>query len=73
MELLLLLLAVPVLWFALWPARAFGRLRRHPLAGAGLVAAALVAGWFVIGTRWGEPAPPADYRAGDVQLRALLD
>ncbi len=73
LELLLLLLAVPLLWFALWPARAFSRVRRHRLAGAGLVAALLVVGWLVVGAL--RPAPPAtaDYAAGDVQLRAMLD
>jgi len=72
MELLLLLLAVPLLWFVLWPARAFGRLRQHPLAGAGMLAAVLVAGWMALGSLWGPPGT-TDYSTGDVQLRAMLD
>lgn len=72
MELLLLLLAVPLLWFALWPARAYGRLRRHPLAGAGILAALVVVGWVATGGLR-EPPPPADYAVGDGQLRAMLE
>ena len=64
MELLLLLLAVPLLWFVLWPARA--------LAGAGMLAAVLVAGWMALGALWGPPGT-TDYSTGDVQLRAMLD
>lgn len=72
MELLLLLLAVPILWVALWPARALGRIRRHPMAGAGIVALLLVSGWIAFGVLW-PPPPAADYASGDVQLRAMLD
>jgi len=70
MELVLLVVAVPMVWFLLLPARALGRVRRHPFATAGALAALLVTGWFAIGGLRGEPA---DYGRGDVQLRALLD
>lgn len=71
MELLLVLLAAPLLWFLLSPARALARVRHHPFFGAGLLGALLVAGW--LGLSALKSPAPADYAPGDTQLRAMLE
>jgi hypothetical protein len=72
MELLLLLLAVPLIWQLLLPARVFGRARRLPLRSAGIVALVVVGGLLVFTTTKREVSP-VDYAAGDAALRALLE
>jgi hypothetical protein len=72
-ELLLLLLAVPILWLLLLPARVVGRARKLPLAGPGVLAIIVVAGWFTYGALQGERTEAGDYAPGDTALRAILD
>jgi hypothetical protein len=69
---LLLLLAAPLLWLLLLPARVIGRARRLPIRSAGLVGLLVVGGLLISTTARQEP-PSVDYAAGDAALRALLD
>jgi hypothetical protein len=72
MELLLLLLAVPLLWFLLLPARVMRRVGRLPVLGPILLAGVLVAGWALFSAAGGDTRL-GNYLEGDSQLRALLD
>lgn len=69
MELLLLLLIVPFIWLLLLPVRVMGA-RKVPLRSTGLLALAVVGGIMFLNAK-GEA--PADYAAGDMELRALLE
>jgi len=71
MELLLVLLAAPLVWLLLAPVRALSRLRLHPFLGAGLLGALLVAAW--LGLSGPGSSPSTTYATGDTQLRALLE
>jgi hypothetical protein len=73
MELMLLLLAVPVLWLMLLPVRVVGRVRRLPFMSAGFVTALLIAGWLTLTVLNGKSPNPADYASGDAALRAMLE
>lgn len=72
MELLLLLLAVPLLWFLLLPARLMRRVGKLPVIGPIVIAGLLVAGWAVFAAGGGETRL-SSYTQGDTQLRAMLD
>ena len=74
MEYLLLIIAVPLVWFLLLPLRVVGRVRRFPVTSAGIVAATIIVGWMAanaLQTR--EPGPAGSYERGDVALRAMLE
>lgn len=72
MELLFLLLLVPIVWLLLLPGRIAKRVRKYRFAGAGVLAAVLVAGWFGMQAISGPPPVKLDYSAGDSELRAML-
>jgi hypothetical protein len=72
MELLLLLLAVPLLWFLLLPARMMRRVGRLPVIGPILVAGVVVVGWALFAAAGGDTRL-GNYIDGDTQLRAMLE
>jgi hypothetical protein len=72
MELLFLLLLVPVVWLLLLPSRIAGTLRRHRVAGAGILAVAALGGFLMLQFNR-PPEVPADYARGDAELRAMLE
>lgn len=72
MELLFLLLLIPVVWLLMLPSRIAGLLKRHRLAGAGVLAVVALGGYLVLALS--NPAnTPADYAQGDAALRAILE
>lgn len=71
MELLLLLLAVPLIWFLLLPARLMRRVGNLPVMGPILLASILVAGWALFAAAGGD-TQLGNYISGDTQLRATL-
>lgn len=72
MELLFLLLLIPVVWLLMLPSRIAGLLKRHRLAGAGVLAVVALGGYLVLALS--HPAnTPADYAEGDAALRAILE
>ena len=72
MELLFLLLLVPVVWLMLLPSRIAGTVRRHRVAGAGILAVAAVGGFLMLSLNR-PPEVPTDYAQGDAALRAMLE
>jgi hypothetical protein len=72
MELLLLLLAVPLIWFLLLPARIMRRVGNLPVLGPVLLAGVLVAGWALFAAAGGD-TKLGNYVGGDTQLRAMLE
>ena len=72
MDLLLLLLAVPLLWLLLLPARLLRRLGKQPMIGPIVLAGLLVAGWAIFATGDGDTRR-VSYAEGDTQLRAMLE
>jgi hypothetical protein len=72
MELLLLLLLLPLIWLLLLPGRIAKGVRQYRFIGIGVLAIALVAGWFVLQFPLGPPQQSMDYAAGDTELRNIL-
>jgi hypothetical protein len=72
MELLLLLLAVPLIWLLLLPARLMRRVGNLPVLGPILLAGVLVAAWALFAAAGGD-TKLGTYVGGDTQLRAMLD
>lgn len=71
MELLLLLLAVPLIWLLLLPARLMRRVGNLPVLGPILLAGVLVVGWALFVAAGGD-TKLGNYTSGDTQLRAML-
>ena len=69
---LVAILALPVIRLVLLPARVVGTVRRLPIGQMAIIAAVLVAAWFVLAAI---PAPKEStgrYMRGDAEVRKLL-
>ena len=69
---LVAILALPVIRLVLLPARVVGTVRRLPIGQMAIIAAVLVAAWFVLAAITAPKESTGRYMRGDAEVRKLL-
>jgi hypothetical protein len=70
---LLAILALPVIRLVLLPVRVMGTVRRLPIGQLAIIAAVLIAAWFVLAAINSPKESTGRYMRGDAEMRKLLE
>jgi hypothetical protein len=70
---LLAILALPVIRLVLLPVRVMGTVRRLPIGQLAIIAAVLIASWFVLAAINSPKESTGRYMRGDAEMRKLLE